>query len=184
MSNVSDRELVDRMLDGDATAHDLFVERFNRLVWALVTRLLASFTREQWEDAYQEVFLRLHLQLRMWSGGQLSVWVGRVAVRRLMTIRAKIGKRNEFPLEDSLQPVDRNRTPAEDAERAEWLKRIEPCIEQCMLELPQPQRTLVQMALGGIPPCEIQRSIGVSHSTYYYWLRNIRERLKSRLGDD
>jgi RNA polymerase sigma factor (sigma-70 family) len=183
MNDRSDRELVQGVLEGDPAAHALFVQRFHRLVWALVTRLLASFSCELREDAYQEVFLRLHCGLSSWSGGKLEVWAGRVAVRCLLSFREKASRFREIPLDETHNPPDHGRSPVEQAVQRERLERVGRCAERCLSELPAPKRALVELLLQGVPPSEIQRTLGVNRSTFYYWLHDVRDRFKSLLGD-
>lgn len=183
MNDLSDRKLVQGVVDGDATAHSLFVARFHRLVWALVTRLLASFSPEFREDAYQEVFLRLLHGLSSWEGGNLAVWVGRVTVNRVLGLRKQAARFKELPLDDVHEPPDHGHTPVEDAVRRERTERIGRCVQQCLAELPVPKRTLIELALQDVSRAEIQGILGISRATFYYWLREIRDRLSSHLGD-
>jgi RNA polymerase sigma factor (sigma-70 family) len=183
MNGLSDNELVQRVIAGDTTAHSLFVERFHCLVWALVTRLFGSFSRDIREDAYQEVFLRLHCGLSTWSGGNLGIWVGRVAVNHLLNLRKTLSRRKESAWDDAYDPPTHGETPLGCLLRREWLEAIGRSAEQCLAELPEPRRMLVELLMKGHSPAEIQSTLGIPRSTFYYWLQDIRNRFRSLLGE-
>lgn len=80
----ADRDLVRRILAGDATATRELVARFEHDVFGLCVRLLRN--RHDAEDVAQDVFLRVFRSLRKWDDTRpLRPWVTTIAVNRCRT---------------------------------------------------------------------------------------------------
>jgi RNA polymerase sigma-70 factor (ECF subfamily) len=74
----SDAELVAATLDGELTAFDHLMRRYERLVYSLV----ASFANRSEEalDLTQEIFLKAYRKLETFDGsGSLTAWLARIA---------------------------------------------------------------------------------------------------------
>ena len=108
----TDRELVARILGGDAKAQETFVVRFQRLVHALLHR--RAFKTADHEDVYQQVFLHLwsrDLQcLRQWDGqksgdfrGYLRVIVERIALDHLRRQNSRRQREKSYLFEEQRQ---------------------------------------------------------------------------------
>jgi RNA polymerase sigma-70 factor (ECF subfamily) len=75
----SDAELVAATLDGELTAFDHLMRRYERLVYSLV----ASFANRSEEalDLTQEIFLKAYRKLETFDGsGSLKAWLARIAI--------------------------------------------------------------------------------------------------------
>lgn len=124
---VDDRELVARICDGDRDAFKLLVERFERLVFHIVGRMLSD--RQDQEDVAQEIFLRIYKSLGGFKReSKLSTWIGTIAFNTAATFisRAKShGVEQEVPLAKlEEQMPDQGDSPAlwtESSERAKLL---------------------------------------------------------------
>jgi RNA polymerase sigma factor (sigma-70 family) len=90
-SNENDRQLVERCRRGDAQAWAALVKRYQRLVYAVVTR--AGFDEHGAADVFQTVFSRLveHLP-RLEQPDRLQAWIVTTAKRevlRALTLRQR-----------------------------------------------------------------------------------------------
>lgn len=75
--SATDRDLVERCRRGDDTAFEAIVDRYQRLVFALIARTVHDGTRA--EDLAQDVFLRIHRGLPYFRGeAKLSTWIYRI----------------------------------------------------------------------------------------------------------
>lgn len=125
----TDAELVARCRTGDDAAWGLLVERFERYVYAILTRVfpLAPHTAE---DAFQEVFARTYEQLhRLRDDGAIRPWIAQLS-RRIAIDALRAGAR-EQPLDGAA--IERLEIAAEDE-----LERLE-------------QALVVRAALAGLP---------------------------------
>ena len=159
-----DDELIGRILEGEADAFNEFCERFRRLVWALTTRILVNHTSE-WDDAQQEVWLRVWHKLADWRGGSLKSWVGRVAANRLCDILRQL-RRNPPPA--SLPPdVGETVTDEERDNAANRKDDIERIIRSAATTLPDKERRLVMMLLEGKKAMQICDELDMSRAAFY-----------------
>lgn len=102
-----DRALVEAVLSRREGAFSDLVERHQRLVWHLVYRMVQH--PEECRDLCQEVFLRVHGNLRQFRfESSLATWVGRIAYN----ICARHLQRKRLPL---LEPGDNETSPVEAA---------------------------------------------------------------------
>lgn len=135
---VSDEQLVEATLQGNASAFDELVERYQeRLLRFLLTR---SSCRADAEDAIQDTFISAHRYLASFNPRwRFSTWIYRIALRNLASQKRPewhepddglVG--NEDPLQDcidhsELENVWRaaRRLLSEDAYAAMWLRYVE-----------------------------------------------------------
>jgi RNA polymerase sigma-70 factor, ECF subfamily len=77
MEPVNERALVERCRSGDESAFQELVDRYKRLVFALIARTVQDRSRA--EDLAQEVFFRVHRGLPYFRGeARLSTWIYRI----------------------------------------------------------------------------------------------------------
>ena len=73
-----ERKIIARILAGDRSAFTWIVRQYERLVWRVVSRLVAS--PHDCADVCQEVFLKVHQHLHQFKHeSKLSTWVARIA---------------------------------------------------------------------------------------------------------
>ncbi|MDQ2701830.1 MAG: RNA polymerase sigma factor RpoE [Pseudomonadota bacterium] len=79
LSRQMDRELVQRVQDGDSAAFDLLVRKYQHRIVALIGRYVADWSECQ--DVAQEAFLRAYRALGSFRGdAQFYTWLHRIAV--------------------------------------------------------------------------------------------------------
>lgn len=76
-----ERKIIARILGGDQSAFIWVVRQYERLVWRMVSRLVAS--PQDCADVCQEVFIKVHQHLHQFKHeSKLSTWVARIAFRQ------------------------------------------------------------------------------------------------------
>ena len=79
LSQQMDRELVQRVQDGDSAAFDLLVRKYQHRIVALIGRYVADWSECQ--DVAQEAFLRAYRAMGSFRGdAQFYTWLHRIAV--------------------------------------------------------------------------------------------------------
>ena len=79
LSQQMDRELVQRVQDGDSAAFDLLVRKYQHRIVALIGRYVADWSECQ--DVAQEAFLRAYRAIGNFRGdAQFYTWLHRIAV--------------------------------------------------------------------------------------------------------
>lgn len=142
------------------------------------------------EETAQESLLRVLSHLDSFEGrSQFTTWVYKIAMRLgLSELRRQ--KWRDVSLDDLLEEKDDQpgrreleaapgASPEALAERADLLERVQRIIDE---ELSQRQRTaLVAAGVGGMPPDEVARRMGLQRNAFYKLVHDARMRLKRRL---
>lgn len=136
-----DRQLVADALAQAPGAFGALVERYQKLVWHLVFRMVPD--TEHTRDLCQEVFLRVHRQLHQFRfDSALGTWIGRIA----FSVASRHLRRRVLALDDEADPTEivlerdgREFDLAEACADAELLQRMHVAIEA----LPPIQRVVV-----------------------------------------
>lgn len=156
----------------DAAAQDEMVNRFRKLVWALTTRILRNH-QDHWNDAYQEVWLRVWHTLADWRGGQLKSWIGRIAHNRLVDYSKRI-EAEAKKTEELIGEVATKETPQADGNDKSACLR---CVQVAIASRPDKERRLMQMVGEGIPHAQIREALGFKQKNFYNVLAEIRKDL-------
>jgi RNA polymerase sigma-70 factor (ECF subfamily) len=86
-SPLDERELIERCRSGDDDAFAELVDRYKKLVYALVSRMVPD--RAQADDLAQEVFVKVHRGLPYFRGdARLSTWIYRIVSNVCLQARA------------------------------------------------------------------------------------------------
>lgn len=137
-ASVTDDELVMRGANGDEEAFRVLVQRWERPVFAFLSRMLGS--REEAQDLTQETFLRVCRGAgRYEASGQFKSWVFRIAgnLARSRLRRRKIVPWIRFDPRSHDVPVD---DPADKGLEAADTKRM---VRAALARLPDRQREAV-----------------------------------------
>lgn len=138
-----DQQLVAAALAQAPGAFARLVERYQKLVWHLVYRMVPD--SEQTRDLSQDVFLQVHRQLHQFRfDSALGTWIGSIA----FSVASRHLRRRTLLLDDAADPADvvlerdgRAFDLAEACADAELLQRMHSAID----ELPPLQRTVVAL---------------------------------------
>ena len=144
MSEDTDQQLVDRVLNGNKNAFNLLVLRYQHRVSALVGRFVHD--SHEAEDVCQEAFIKAYRALPLFRGDSaFDTWLYRIAVN---TAKNHLVSRNRRPPASDVEVED-----AEQSEVGSILREIENpesklatvklklAIEQAIEELPEDLRT-------------------------------------------
>jgi RNA polymerase sigma-70 factor (ECF subfamily) len=94
----SDRDLVQRVLERDAHAFELLLDRYNQPILRHVARIVRDDAAAQ--DLVQEAFLRVWTRAAQWDGrGSFRAWLYRIATNLALNHLRTLRRRREQPLE-------------------------------------------------------------------------------------
>ena len=92
LSSLTDAELVERCRAGDADAWNELVERFSRYVYAVTVRGFRLGEQDA-EDAFQEVFARVYMNLdKLRDDAAVRPWIAQLTRRVCLDSIAKSGR--------------------------------------------------------------------------------------------
>ena len=193
-----DAALVRRAADGDVRAFGILVERYQRPMSALVSRMTEN--ADDVDDIVQEVFVRAWKGLPRFRGdAQFSTWLYRIAVNT--TIKHRSRRKNESSMslstEDLAGGLERlnaaeatgtTNAAAASADAADPFitaarKEREEAIRRAVLSLPEKQRVVVVLHYFEGYSCEeISKIVDCSLGTVWSRLHYACKRLKGLLG--
>lgn len=188
----SDAALVQRAAKGDVRAFRELVERYQRPMAALISRMTDS--PDDVDDILQELFIRAWKGLPRFRGdAQFSTWLYRIAVNT--TIKHRSRHRAETALSisadsltgglDTLIGSDQIQTPTSldgDPFQAAERKERETVVQEAVRALPDKQRAVVVLHYFEGHSCEeISKIVGCSLGTVWSRLHYACKRLKGVL---
>ena len=184
-TELSDRELVDRILGGDEQASEAFCERFWRFLRAVVAREWGRYPYMT-SEIPQDVFLRLFdndcRALRRWQGrGDIAPYLATIT-RNV----ARDYRRHRSP--GPWQPVDDDTTlvvdPEPGPEERAWTAERRTRVRAAVAELEDRDRELIERRYLNEEECaEIARDLGMKLNAFYVALHRALGRLGSVLEE-
>lgn len=163
--------LVGRCLEGDAAAYRPLVERHQRVLFTVATRLLGD--GDAAADAVQSAFVRAYRKLHTFDQRhKFFSWIYRILVNECLNVRRS--RRRLEPLDAGLATRE---DPHRDAEHAE----LRADVQAALLRLPPAYREVVVLRhYANLSYLEIAGVLGVSEKTVKSRLYSARQ----RLGED
>ena len=177
MAQTSDMEesgqLIKRAMAGDSAAFDQIILRYQRRVLMTSWRLLGS--REDAQDAAQEVFLRLYRHMRRFDEKrELLPWLYRLTVNVCHDLRRKLRLDAGVAFEEANHPgteVD----PAGEITRIEQ-RRI---IEEALKTLTEKEQAAVVLRdIEGLSTKDVARILGSSETTIRSQISSARVKIR------
>lgn len=177
-----DLALAQRALAGNGQAFVEIVKAYQRQVWHMAWRMLQH--RQEAEDCSQEVFLRVHQNLRQYRGeSALGTWIGRVAFSVALRMAQKRKLRIDLPSDAEPELAWERIGNGDDVQLAhaesEQLQALHAAIEQ----LPSLPRTVLSLHYqDGLQISAIAELLDCPEGTVKSHLNRGRNRLKSALA--
>ncbi len=137
-----ERDLVARLIDGQESAYETLLARFEHPIFNLVSRL----TNDPGDapDVVQEVFLKVFRNVHSFRGqSSLKTWIYRIAVNESRNHRRWFGRHRSQEI--ALEP-----TPGETHSYLDWLP--DPARSPMELAMDHERETLIEAALAEINP--------------------------------
>jgi RNA polymerase sigma-70 factor (ECF subfamily) len=173
--------LVHRARDGDLTAFNSLVARFQDPVYSLALRMLAS--PQAAEDATQEAFIRAWRRIDTFRGGRFQSWLFTIVANLSRDELRRRGRRPQTSLDAarddpdraSLDPIDDSPLPDAVAEQGD----LRALLEGALAELPDEWREIVVLSdVQDLAYDEISRITGLPLGTVKSRLSRARGRLR------
>jgi len=180
-----ERALIQRCIEGDASAFEPLVERYRQRVWRLAYQILRD-KEEAW-DCAQEAFVRAFHSLPSFRGqSAFYTWLFRITVnvatdrQRARGAQARAFGADRVPEEEWRRTTpDPTAGPDKAALQAEQRERIRHALDA----LPPKARTIIMLSdIEGLSYREIAEVLRCPIGTVMSRLHNARKRLKAALG--
>lgn len=178
-----DRDLIQRMASKDAIALDAFYERYNRIAFGLVLRIVGN--RADAEDVLVDVFWQVWQQSRRYdsSRGKPVAWL--LTIARTRAIDCLRSSNRQIVKTDELEPM---REPASAANEPDSFVAADTrrAVQDALQTLTEAQRVPLEMAyFQGMSQTEVAAALGQPLGTIKDRIRtgmaHLRKRLKAYL---
>lgn len=174
-------QLVDRSRDGDLSAFNAIVERYQSQVYNVSARILGD--RHLAEDVAQETFIKAHRSIDGFRGGSLRAWLLRIASNLSLDATRSRKRRPTESLEAaSERPSFSVPSGAPGPEQEAMQGELREAIQDCIMSLPDDQRAVVVLVdVQGLSYDEAAEAIGSAVGTVKSRLARGRRRLRDAL---
>lgn len=169
MNRISEKEIIERVLGGDANAFEELVLRYEKTVYSLAVRMVSD--REDAADMTQEAFIKAYNSLSSFRGdSRFSVWLYRITTNVCLDFLRSKSRRPQLSLtvvDDADEDVQLDiPDPAADPED-QLMKRLGmQSLSEGLKLLPDKQRQiLVMRELGGMSYAEIGAALSLEEGT-------------------
>ena len=178
MTDPDDQELLDRARNGDPTAFDTIVDRFERRVFAVALRICRH--HEDARDVTQDVFVTALRALKGFRGeAQLSTWFHRVAVNASLDLVRKRRRRDHSSVDELAEHA--SPAPGPESEAIESIRAAE--VHRALGLIPHDQRALIVLHdLQGLDYTECAEALEIPLGTVKSRLHRARLALARELG--
>ena len=179
MTTINDHILINQIIEGDANAFSVLVDRYKDLVFTLALRMLKN--REEAEEVSQDTFIKTYKSLDKFKGdSKFSTWIYKVCYYTCLD-RIKKNKKyindveiNEFT-EHQVKTIDNALDHIEAREKKEAIQR---CIER----LPSEDSFLLTLYyFDDLSLDEISKVVGITANSIKVKLFRCRKKLASIL---
>jgi RNA polymerase sigma-70 factor (ECF subfamily) len=185
LSDLTDNELVESAVAGDADAFAEIVRRWDRKIFALCFGMLGR--EEEAKDAAQETFIAAFRNLSGFRGdAKVSSWLHRIAVNQCLTLKRRAKTRSEEHLgnDDGTHEdrffVSRDKLPSGRAEQSERTGIVRQAVTSLPLEL---REVVIMKEFEEMTFQEISETLDLPLSTVksrlYTALKQLRMKLES-----
>ena len=180
--NLDDAELIARSKQGNLSAFNTIVERYQGQVYNVAARILRDRTAA--EDIAQETFISAHRALESYRGGSFRAWLLRIASNQSYDYLRSAKRRPAQSLDENAENNPGFAVPSDDPgpEELALQGELQETIQRAIVALPLDQRTvLVYIDVQGMSYDETAEATGVSIGTVKSRLSRARARVRDLL---
>lgn len=171
-----DEELVEEVLAGRPARFEPLVTRHRARVRRAVRAVLRD--QDEVEDVVQQAFVQAFTALGGFSGSAtFAAWLTRIAVNEALLRTRRCRRADRAALALAASSEDPVRTPEQEAERRERLRRL----EDALLTLPASRRELLLLVIEGESHAAIAGRLGIRESAAKLRVHRARQALRSAL---
>lgn len=183
---LSDEEVVGRVVEGDAGLFDLLIRRHNQRVYRTTRSILHDDAEA--EDAVQQTWVLAYTRLHQFAGAsRFSTWLTSVAVNEAL---GRLRKQRRLRLVTTENPVLLLERAAPeppygtDPERHSAVRELARMMGEALDELPRSQRVVfVLREAEGLSGAETAHVLGISETAVKVRLHRAKARLRASLDE-
>ena len=166
----TDVQLVARTQEGDPTAFDALIRKYQPRLYGLVYNMTSN--HEDTGDLLQDIFAKAYRSIKGFRGqSSFYTWLHTIAVNMTINFLKKRGRRFSLSLDDIDSNIQNDKeflelTATSDPVREANLGELQRRLNEAMMRLSNEHRMVVTMFdIQGMPHAEIAKIIGISEGT-------------------
>ncbi len=166
----TDVQLVARTQEGDPTAFDTLIRKYQPRLYGLVYNMTSN--HEDTGDLLQDIFAKAYRSIKGFRGqSSFYTWLHTVAVNMTINFLKKRGRRYSLSLDDVDSNIQNDKeflelTATSDPVREANLGELQRRLNEAMMKLSNEHRMVVTMFdIQGMPHAEIAKILGISEGT-------------------
>lgn len=166
----TDVQLVARTQDGDPTAFDALIRKYQPRLYGLVYNMTSN--HEDTGDLLQDIFAKAYRSIKGFRGqSSFYTWLHTIAVNMTINFLKKRGRRFSLSLDDVDSNIQNDKeflelTATSDPVREANLGELQRRLNDAMMRLSNEHRMVVSMFdIQGMPHAEIAKILGISEGT-------------------
>jgi RNA polymerase sigma-70 factor (ECF subfamily) len=182
-SDLTDEQVVARVLDGDTALYEIVMRRYNQRLYRVTRAILRD--GDEAEETMQEAWVRAYQHLNQFAGSaRFSTWLTRIAVN---TALARMQGRRRFLAmgdgeEDGGRTMDDFKSPQPDPEASASGAETRALLESAIDALPETYRSVfVMREVEGMTTAETATCLEVSEENVKVRLHRSRRMLRDEL---
>jgi RNA polymerase sigma factor (sigma-70 family) len=163
-----------RYRDGDRGACDDMINKLKPYIRGIVRNIIHSARPADWDDAVQEIFLKVFGRLGLWREQcPFCFWVKHVAIRRTLDLRRSA----ETRVRTRSLPTSRE---VSDPHSQTFAPDLEECTEKVLAGARAEWRQVFdRIYRDEMPAQRVAEQMSIPIRTLYHWLSQIRERIRA-----
>lgn len=178
---LTDRQLVRRVLAGEAALFEILVHRHSQRLYRAARAILRSDYEAS--DVVQETYLRAYRKLDQFSGkAKFSTWLTRIAIYEALARKRKGGTHDRDPRSTSVAIAAWNQRSPDDPERLALVGEVRTILEAAIDSLPDMYRTVfVLRGVEEMSTADTADCLNLSEDVVKTRLRRARASLRKKL---
>lgn len=174
---MNDQEVIERVLKGDLNSFSIIVDRYERLVFSIVSSLLKK--QEDIEDVSQEAFIKVYRGLLGFNfNSKLSTWIAKIAYRSSLNHLKKFHRKSNA-LDEAIEEIN---PVMENPDSILEIKDSRSYIHKLINELREEYKTAVTLFhIHSFSYVEIETITGWPEGTVKTYLYRARKILKEQM---
>jgi RNA polymerase sigma-70 factor (ECF subfamily) len=185
---LSDEEVVARVLQGDLAAFELIMRRYNQRLFRIVRSIVGNDNEA--EDVIQDTYVRAFEHLAQFAGlAKFSTWLTKIALNESLARRRRAGRMATVDLNDPENASMVPPTTSQGAEQTASIQELGMILSQSVDDLPDELRTVFAMRMiEGLDTEETANCLDLTPANVKVRLHRartlLRDRIDARIGAD
>src|SRR5690606_29274544 len=176
---LSDEEIVQRVLKGDRNQFELIMRRYNQRLFRVIFSIIGE--RAETEEIIQEAYLRAYTKLHQFSGrAAFATWLTKIAVHEALRRRKR--RHNVIDIDALPQKNRESSFMGGNPETKAFSGELKILLEKAIMEMAAPYRSIfILREIEGLSTSEAAECLGISESTAKVRLHRAKAWLKKQL---